>query len=173
MTRSRFAHVALSIALAGALTACAKTEPAKPAVDTAKIADTVKANAAQLVTDFNAHDAAKAVSQDAPQTVGMFHGAPNINSAAEDLVQTKQQVADPAAHVTVSNESVDVAQAGDMAVWRSTYAFTTTDPKTKKPATENGNWLIIYKPQPDGSWKVALSMIADTGPPLAAPAAKK
>ncbi len=168
MNLSKLASVSLSVALAACLAACAKTD-AKPAADTAKIADTVKADADQLVADFNAHDATKSVSHDAPQTVGMFHGAPNVNSPAEDLDVTKKQAADTSTHVSVSGETVDVAQAGDMAVYRATYTYTQTDPKTKKPATENGNWLLIYKPQPDGSWKIAVSMIADT--PAAAPAA--
>ena len=171
MTQSKLATIALSVVLAASLAACAKTEATKSVVDTGKITEAVKAEANQLIADFNAHDATKAVAHDAPQTIGMFHGAPNVNNQAEDLAATKVQVADPAAKVSVSNETVDVAQAGDMAVYRATYAFTMTDPKTKKPATENGNWLIIYKPQPDGSWKVAVSMIADTPP--AAPATDK
>jgi len=164
MKLTKLASVTLSVALAASLAACAKTEAAKPAADTAKIAEAVKADAAQLVTDFNAHDATKSVSHDAPQTVGMFHGAPNVNSPAEDLEITKKQAADTSTHVSVSDESVDVAQAGDMAIYRATYDYTQTDPKTKKPQTEHGNWLLIYKPQPDGSWKIVLSMISDTPP---------
>lgn len=171
MTQSKLATVALSAILAASLAACAKTEPPKPAVDTAKISDAVKADADQMIADFNAHDAVKTVAHDAPQTVGMFHGAPNVNSPAEDLASTKQQVVDAASHVTVSNETVDVAQAGDMAIYRANYAYTQTNPKTKKPGTEVGNWVVIYKPQSDGSWKIALSMIADTPPAAPAPAA--
>ncbi len=170
MTLSKLAPIALSVVMAASLAACAKPEAAK-SVDTGKIIEAVKADANQLIADFNAHDATKAVSHDAPQTLGMFHGAPNANNQAEDLAATKIQLADPAAKVSVTNDTVDVAQAGDMAVYRATYAFTMTDPKTKMPATENGNWLIIYKPQPDGSWKIAISMIADTPP--AAPAVDK
>src|SRR6478672_5055827 len=78
MFQSKLARVAFSILLAGTLTACAKPEPAKPAVDTAKVAEDVKADLHQLVADFNAHDAAKAVGHDAPDYVGMFHGQPNV-----------------------------------------------------------------------------------------------
>ena len=170
MKTTKLAPLALPIVLAASLAGCAKPEAAKPAVDTAKIADAVKADAGQLVAALNAHDAAKAVTHDAPQTVGMFHGAPNVNSPAEDEAMTKQQIADPAFKLSVANESVDVAQAGDMAIYRATYAVSVTDPKSKKVVNETGNWVAQYKPQPDGSWKVALSIISDTPPPAAAAA---
>jgi ketosteroid isomerase-like protein len=169
MTRFRIAPFALPVLLAAGLTACAKPEAAKPPVDTAKIADTVKADAAAAVAALNAHDADKATSHDAPGIVGMFHGAPNINSPAEDLAQTKQTLADPAFHLTISDEAVDVASAGDMAIYRAKYAATGTDPKTKKTFTENGNWIVQYKPQPDGSWKMALSVVSDAGSGEAVP----
>ena len=80
------------------LAACQQS--AAPAVDTANIAAAVKGEVAGLVAAFNAHDAEKAVSYDAPDYVGMFHGAPNVVGPEADLAVTKQQVADPAAKVT-------------------------------------------------------------------------
>jgi ketosteroid isomerase-like protein len=137
--------------------------------DAARIAEAVKADVHQLIADFNAHDAAKAVSHDGEGYVGMFHGAPNVVGAAQDLALTKQQVADPAARVDgVTDETVDVAEHGDMAVYRATYSFTSTDPATKKPVTEKGNWLLGYKPQADGSWKTAWSVVSNTGAGAAA-----
>lgn len=168
MSQAKFA---LSAAMTLALAACAQPA-AKPAVDTAKIAAAVKADAEASVADLNAKNVDKAVSHDAPNVVGMFHGAPNINSPAEDSAQTKAQLADPAFKLTIANETVDVAQAGDMALFRATYVANMTDPKTKKVITENGNWVVQYKPQSDGSWKMALSVVSDTGaPPAATPAA--
>ena len=167
MNRSK---LALSAAMTLALAACAQPA-AKPAVDTAKIADAVKADAEASVADLNAKNVDKAVSHDAANIVGMFHGAPNISSPAEDLAQTKAQLADPAFKLTISNETVDVAQAGDMAIFRASYVATMTDPKTKKVGTENGNWVVQYKPQSDGSWKMALSVVSDTGSAPAAAAA--
>jgi len=171
MTKTKLATVALPILLAAGLTACAKPEAAKPAVDTAKIADTVRADIDALVSELNAKDIDKAVAHDAPNIVGMFHGTPNINSPAEDKALTSQQLKDTAFHLETSNPSVDVAQAGDMAVYRSNYSATFTDVKTNKQVSEVGNWVAIYKPQPDGSWKVVLNMIADMAPAAAAPAA--
>ena len=170
MTKTRLAGLALSALLAASLTACAKPEAAKPAVDTAKIADTVKADVKQLVADFNAHDADKAVSHDAPDYVGMFHGLANVKGPAEDLALTKQQVADTTAKIEVSDEIVDVAASGDMAVYRATYAYSFTDPKTKKAGTEAGNWVLGYKQQADGGMKLAWGVVSDLPPAPAAPA---
>ena len=169
MTKSRIAGAAFALVLVGSMTACTK-----PAADTAKAAAAVKADADQLIAEFNAHDAVKAVAHDAPGTIGMFHGTANIVGQDADLASTKQEVADPLAKVTVSDETVDVAGSGDMAVYRATYAYVTTDPKTKAPSTERGNWLIGYKLQGDGTWKIAWNVLSDTGSaPAAPPAAGK
>ena len=184
MKLSKLSTLALAAVLAGSLAACnapeavkaaAPVEPAKPAVDTAKIAAAVKAVAAQLVADFNAKDAAKAVSHDEAGYVGMFHGAPNTVGPEADLAMTKMQVSDPNVKLTIADATVDVAASGEMAVYRTTYAYVSTDPKTKKPTTENGNWLLGYKAQADGSWKLAWGVVSDTGPaaPPAAPATTK
>ena len=157
MNRIRIATMAVGALLSGSLSA-------HPAVDTAKVADAVKADAHLVVQQFNAREVDKGVAHDAPNYVGMFHGMPNVNGPAEDLAATKQQASDPAANLSVSNEVVDVAASGEMAVYRATYAYTLTDPATSKPMIEQGNWLLGYKIQPDGSWKVTWGVASDTGP---------
>lgn len=157
--------LAACAAVALTLAACSKpAEPAKPAVDLAKIAADVKADMAEVVVAVNARDAEKAVAHDAPNFVGMFHGGPNTNGVAEELAMTKQQLNDPNVKLAVSDAVVDVAASGDMAVWRGAYAFTFTDPKTKAATVENGNWVTVYRVQPDGAWKQTLAVVSDTGP---------
>jgi ketosteroid isomerase-like protein len=178
MTRLQLLTAACAGLLAASLGACNKPTTATtaggaaPAADTGKIAAAVKADADQGVADFNAHDADKSASHDAADYVFMFHGAPNTVGAATDLANTKKMfAADSTQHLTLANETVDVAASGDMAVFHSTYVFTGANPKTKQPMTDNGNFLAGYKPQPDGSWKMEWSVVSDTGPPPAAPAA--
>lgn len=171
MISTKFAGVAAAALMTVALAACQKPAPAAPAVDTAKAAEAVKADMADLVTAFNAKDVAKAVGHDAPDYVGMMHGMANAVGPAADAEVTKMQVADPAAKLVTSDEKVDVAASGDMAVYRATYAYSYTDPKTKKPATETGNWVVGYK-SVDGAWKLAWSIVSDT-PAAAPPAAAK
>jgi ketosteroid isomerase-like protein len=45
---------------------------------------------------------------------------------------------------------------------------TTSDPKTKKPLVEKGNYLTVYKKQADGSWKISNDFATPESP--AAPA---
>ncbi len=163
MTKSKFAGFTLAALLAGTLGACTKPAAA-PAVDTAKIAAALTADMDGLIASFNAHDAEAAVAHDSPTYVGMFHGQPNVVGPEADLALTKTQVADASAKVTVSDPVVDVAAAGDMAVYRATYAYTYTDPVTHQAGVENGNWVLGYKLQPDGSWKLAWGVVSDTGP---------
>jgi ketosteroid isomerase-like protein len=177
MTKIQLAGATMAMLMAALVGACGRPESAKPAVDTGKIADAVKADEAQLLADFNAHDAAKVASHDAPDVVQMAHGGPNLVGPAADLAaDQKGFVDDPSQHFAIANESVDVAASGEMAVYRSTYVYNFVDPKTKKPVTETGNYLAGYRLQPDGSWKIAWSIIADTAPPpapaSATPAAK-
>ena len=127
MTRLHFTGPAAAVLMAASLGACNPATPAKPAIDTGKIADA--AGAKQTFTDV------------------------------------------PDLHVTLADQAVDVAASGDMAVFRSTYVTTLTDPKTKKPVTDKGNYLAGYKLQSDGSWKQEWSVVSDVGPPPnAAPA---
>ena len=59
---------------------------------------------------------------------------------------------------------VEVSKGGDLAYSQGTYTMTTTDPKTKKPVTEKGKSLTIYRKQADGSWKAIEDMINADAP---------
>lgn len=169
MTIAKIATIALVLS-ASTLAGCVK--PAAPAVDKAKISVAIKNDVADLVEALNAKDTDKAVAHDAPGVVGMFHGAPNYVGAEADAKFTKETMADPLAWITLGNETIDVSNAGDMAIFRTTYIFRLTDPKTKKEGKEAGNWLIGYAKQADGSWKITWNVVSDTGTAVAAPADK-
>ena len=171
MTKHCLARAAVAVLAVASLGACTNTASVKPAVDTAKIAAAVKADEDQLTLDFNAHDVGKVVGHDAPDVVQMFHGFPNFVGLAGDTTNNQQFfAANPNGHFALADAVVDVAASGDMAVYRATYVLTFTDPKTKAPATEHGNYLAGYKQQADGSWKMAWSIGADM--PAPTPAAK-
>jgi ketosteroid isomerase-like protein len=170
MTRSQLlGSVVCMLAVVG-LSACDKAQSAA-VVDKGKISGAIKDDVHGLIASFNSKDAAGAVSHDASDVVSMFHGQANVVGAEGDLAMTKQQVADPRAYLQIGNETVDVADSGEMAVYRTAYKYTSTNPKTKKDTVEHGNWLIGYK-QVDGKWKIAWNVVSDTGPELAAAKAK-
>lgn len=124
----------------------------------------VEALARDHIAAFNARDAVAKTSIDSPDYVGVFHGMPNTIVHAADLAITKQIIADPAMKLVVADEQVDVAQAGDMATWRCTYRYTYTDPATRQPRVELGNYIIGFKRQSNGRMKAAWSVVSDTPP---------
>lgn len=133
-------------------------------VDPGTAAAEINAIAQAHIAAFNARDAAGATSMQTPDYIGFFHGMPNTIGHAADLAITKQQVADPAMKLVVANEHVDVAQAGDMAVWRCTYRYTYTDAATAQARVELGNYIIGFKRQADGTMKAVWSLVSDTPP---------
>jgi ketosteroid isomerase-like protein len=139
------------------------------AADIAKKTDEAKTMIAGISAAYNAHDADKAASYDAPDYVGMFHGFPTAVGPAADAASMKQQFLDPAAKFDLDIKDVDVSRAGDLVVVRSIYTYSTTDPKTKKIVSETGNWVAGLKRQPDRSLKLAWSIGTDT-PSTPAPA---
>jgi ketosteroid isomerase-like protein len=140
----------------------AQTVPTAPAADPAATAVEVRTLVKAHIAAFNARDAVGATSMQTADYVGIFHGMPNTVGHAADLAITKEQVADPAMTLVIGNEHLDVAKAGDMATWRATYRYTYTDPATKQPRVELGNYVIGFMRQPDGKMKAAWSVVSDT-----------
>jgi ketosteroid isomerase-like protein len=149
---------------------CGETAAVKApaAADTARVADEVKAAIRSQIDAYAARDPVKAGSVLAPDIITMLHGAPNIVGTDAAHASTKAQMTDPAMQLAVSDERVEVAQAGDMAIYYSTYRFTHTNPESSTPAVETGNWVAVFRRQPDGTMKMSREMILDTGAPVTA-----
>lgn len=131
------------------------------AADKQVITAEVKAAIKTQLDGYAAHDPAKAASIAADDMLGMFHGEPNVQGHDAVLAQITAQMADPALKLTVSDETVDVAASGDMAIYHATYRFTFTNPETKQPAVETGNWVAVFTRQPDGKMKMHKDMVLD------------
>lgn len=138
---------------------------ASAAPDPVEVAAEVKAAIKAQVDAYAARDPAKAASILAPDLVVMFHGEANVAGLEQNTTALKAQMSDPAIKLEVSDETVDVAASGDLAVYHATYRFTFTNPATKQPATEVGNWVAVFKRQPDGTLKMSKDIISDTRVP--------
>lgn len=160
--------LAMGLAAVSLVSACTQKSEA---VDTAKVESEVRATVDATIAAFNAKDAEKATSMDAPDYVGMFHGAANIVGPEQDLAVTREQLASLSAPLEVGKATVDVSSAGDMAVWAAPYVYQFTDAKTKAPTVEHGNWVLVFKRQADGTMKVRYGIVSDTPAPDAAPGA--
>ena len=64
-------------------------------------------------------------------------------------------------------KNIDVS--GDLAVAHFTWSTTATIKASGKTVNPKGNWIMVYKRQPDGAWKIIYSIWSDENliyPPL-------
>ncbi len=122
-------------------------------VDTAAIAETIKADVAQLVAGLNAHDAVKTTAYDAANVISMECGSPSTVGVEADKEGFKMGFArDPFWRVSLINETVDVASSGDLAVYRGIYNEGNSHAGVLM--THKTNFLAEFKRQDDGTWKI-------------------
>ena len=148
-----------SLMLMSSLAACAPKAPDTSAA-TKATAD-VKAAVAQLVDGYNTRNVTEAVGINAPDHVGMGHGFANVVGPDAELASVKAQLADPAMVLAFTDPVIEASTSGDLAVYRATYHVTYTDPNTRRPATEIGNWVAVFKRQPDGTMKLSSEVMSD------------
>lgn len=145
-----------SLALVGALAlaACAG-QPAPPpdtrAADEAAIHAKVKAWSAAA----QAKDAAKFVSVYADDAVVMMEAAPDIRGTAAIREGIAGMMQDPNFALAFEADKVVVARSGDLAYETGTYSMTMSGPD-KKPAPVKGHYVVVWRKQADGVWKVAI-----------------
>jgi len=64
------------------------------------------------------------------------------------------EMANPGFALSWQASKAEASRGGDLAYTVGTYQFTMTGPKGK-PVTDRGKYVIVWKKQPDGKWKVA------------------
>ncbi len=149
--------------LASASVGLAGCDRQAASADTAAVAAQVTQSARGLVAAYNAHDADRTVAYDAPDYVGVFHGSPNTLGPEADRAEMAAQAKDANTRWDMGQSNVTVSKDGDMAVFEAPYTFTITNGVTGEPMSEQGNWIAIWKRQPDGSMKLWRSIGSDTG----------
>ena len=123
------------------------------------IAAAIKADVAEIVAGFNTKDINKATKFDAPDLVSMESGRePSIGAKADrDGLSLAFKYA-PSWHLSLIDETVDVAKAGDMAIYRGTYAEDSL--RDGVPYTHKGDYVAGFRRDPDGMWRVHWSVIS-------------
>jgi uncharacterized protein (TIGR02246 family) len=171
MNRSR-SRIWILVVLALVAAACAQQQPAAPpdtrAADEAAIRSAAKAWAASAA----AKDADKFASFYTEDATLLLEDAPDFKGKAAIREAVGGMMQDPAFALSFETTAVEVARSGDLAYETSTYSITTSDPKTKKPMTETGAGVVVWKKQADGAWKVLLDIPVSDATAPAAPAAK-
>jgi ketosteroid isomerase-like protein len=123
----------------------------------------IKAEVADEIAGINAHDAAKATAHEAGDTIAMESGRPPIVGKAvyeRGLATVFRH--EPDWRLRMVDEAVDVAKAGDMAIYRSTYDEDSA--KDGVPYTHRGNYVAGFKRDPDGIWRIHWSVVSWQSP---------
>jgi ketosteroid isomerase-like protein len=159
----------LLIAATFGLAACKPADHRAAKVDTAAEEQAIRAKEAGWMDAYNKHDAAGLLSQFEDGASSANAGMALITDATARKAFLDGVAADPALKVDFASDRIIVAQSGELASSRGHYSFTFTDPETKQPKTETGNYLTVYRKAADGSWK-AVEDFVTPGAPAAPPA---
>lgn len=157
---SKRTYCAVAVIILAAAPAIAS---ASPQASKALIASRIKAEVAEIVAGINAKDIDKATKFDAPDLVSMESmRAPSVGAKADrDGLSMAFKYA-PSWHLSLVDETVDVAEAGDMAIYRSTYNEESS--RDGVPYTHTGNYVAGFRRDGDGMWRVHWSVISWQSP---------
>ena len=141
--------------------------PAEPPDTRAADEAAIRASIREWSAAAQAKDAAKFVSFYVDDAVVMMAGAPDISGIAAIREGIGGMMQDPAFALSFAADTVVVARSGDLAYETGAYTMSMTGPDNK-PATEQGHYVVVWRKQADGAWKVAVD--APVSDPPAAPA---
>lgn len=141
-----------------------------PAITDSRDADVkaVKDVEVAWVKDAATKDPDKFASYYADDASLLLPNAPVITGKEKIKAAATSMFADPNFALSFQSTRVEASKGGDLVYSVGTYSMTMSDPKDKKPATDKGKYLTVFKKQSDGSWKAVADMISSD---LAAPAA--
>jgi len=136
------------------------TQAPPPALPDTRAADekAIRDGEAQWAKDFAAKDVEKNVAHYADDASLLMPNMAIRNGKDAIRGMFKGMFADPNFALGFGPTKVEVSKGGDLAYSQGTYTMTTTNPKTKKPVTEKGKYLTVYRKQADGSWKAVEDM---------------
>ena len=160
--------IGLFILLAG----CSDTPP--PAVDTsAADQKAIKDGEVAWNADFASKDLEKILSHYADDGSALMPDSPIMKGKDAIRAGFKELLADKNLSLNFAADTVEVSsKGGDLGYTQGTYSMTSTNRKTKKPETEKGKYVTVYKKQADGVWKAVEDIYNADAPPVPVMAAK-
>jgi ketosteroid isomerase-like protein len=127
------------------------------------ITSQIRADVAEIIAGINTKDIDKATEFDAPDLISMESGRePSVGAKADRDGLSMAFKYSPSWHLSMIDESVDVAKAGDVAIYQGTYAEDSM--RDGVSYTHKGNYVAGFRRDPDGMWRVHWSVIAWQSP---------
>lgn len=158
---------AIVLALTLGVTACNQAGDAAK-VDVAAEEAAIRAKEASWNDAYNKRDGSALAAQYADDGALANPGTQLATTPEARSALLNSVAADPALKVEFASDRVIVAKSGELASSRGHYTMTYSDPATKQPKTETGNYLTVYRKQPDGSWAAVEDFITPGAPAAAA-----
>jgi len=164
---TRFSVLMCCVALLGLTWGCAKqTVPDTREADERAVRESeIEASKALAAKDLESF-----ISFFADDASGFYPNTPIITGKDAIRQSWKTVLALPGFAMSFQIVKVEVSRSGDLAYGHGTYTRTMND-ATGKPVTDEGKYVIVYKKQPDGKWKVVAD-IGNSDLPEPAPPAK-
>ena len=98
----------------------------------------------------------------------LMPNAPIVTGREEIRKAWEQMFATPGFNLAPKTTKVEVARSGDLAYSQGTYEFTANDPQGK-PVNDRGKFVVVWKKQTDGAWKIVADIWNSDVPPAPAP----
>ena len=117
----------------------------------------------QAVAVANAQDVEGVLAVYADNVVSFPPNEPPVDGIAGLRQMMETAWAEHTIQLTASPDEVVVA--GELAVMRTSYEETATATGESEPLEMSGHWLIIWRKQSDGSWKIWRDMWTNVAPP--------
>lgn len=147
-----------------ALAALAACDPAISPADNQQ-ADRVREQEQALLAAVAAEDAAAVADLYAPDAQLLVAFTPPLISPEAIRDDHQRIFDDPNGALTISPSDVIMASAGDYAYSDGTFRLNYTDPASRQAATVTGHYVMVWRRQDDGSWKIIRDIATPTGPP--------
>jgi uncharacterized protein (TIGR02246 family) len=156
-----------SLAMIGALAlAGCVTEPpptAEPPDTRAADEAAIRATIEEWSASAQAKDAAKFASFYTDDGILMLEGMENLQGPAAIEAAHAAMMEDPNFDLSFAADHVEVARSGDLAYETGSYTNTMSDPEGK-PTTQTGHYLVVWKKDASGTWKVAADVPVSNPP---------
>ena len=156
------ASIAL-VLVAMSVAACKPAEEKAAKVDAAAEEQAIRAKEAGWMEAYNKRDSKGLAGQYEEDASLAANGMALMTDSVGRGLFLDGMASDPALKVEFASDRIIVAASGDLASSRGHYTMTFTDPVTKQPKTEAGNYVTVYRKAADGSWK-AIEDFTTPGP---------
>jgi ketosteroid isomerase-like protein len=108
---------------------------------------------AAFVKDWGGKEADRIAAHYSNDGNVMIPNSPTMTGKDAIARAMKDAFGDPNWSLALQPVQVAVSSGGDLGYTRGTYVLTATDPASKRPVTEKGRFVTIFRKEPDGTWK--------------------